>query len=71
MSVDDSDYQTLHRKWRAACEAAQAERDANVDLRRALDAITKLPVGACGNEPCDRCGEAHDIARAALEGTRE
>jgi hypothetical protein len=33
MSVDDSDYLTLHRKWRAACEEGQAERDANVDLR--------------------------------------
>ena len=54
---------------------AQAERDA---LRAALDAVTKLPVGVCDMfdeldatswvEPCSRCGEAHDIARAALEG---
>jgi len=41
-------------------------------LREALDAITRMPVGAFDNdfgdtEPCDRCGEVHDIARAALE----
>jgi len=36
--------------------------------RSALDAITRLPVEECvDGEPCARCGEAHDIARAALE----
>lgn len=37
MSVDNPDYLTLHKKWKAACEEGQAVHDTNVDLRRALD----------------------------------
>lgn len=58
----------------ARAQLAALIQDLRAKLARAegaLNAITKLPVGACDDmgqmEPCDRCGEARDIARAVLE----
>lgn len=37
---------------------------------KALNAIAMLPIAvAPDGGPCDRCGDAHDIARAALKET--
>lgn len=38
--VDDSDYLTLHRRWRAACEDGQAQLDRALAAEAALTAAT-------------------------------
>ena len=65
-----------HATYRDVARASTLESIQTISrYRAALDAITRLPVGRCYicddyealPDPCARCGEARDIARAALE----